>query len=202
MDALGIRPVELSDAPALARIYNHYVSATVVILQEGPVSDADMARRMDESRAASLPWVVAELRGVVVGYAYASKWKGRRAYRYSVETTVHLDDSIGSRGIGSTLCRELLALVRAIGMHVAIAGVALREKLGFTHVGRNRRTSSRSSRSARRASTRWSSCAGSPCTRSASTISRRGRPPIFGKAQVGYVPDRLILGLSKISPQV
>jgi phosphinothricin acetyltransferase len=143
MDELSIRPAELSDAPVLARIYNHYVSNTVVTFEEDPLSDDDMAGRVSESRAASLPWIVAELSGVVVGYAYASKWKGRCAYRYSVETTIYLDNSITSRGIGSKLYRELLSQIRAMGMHTAIGGVALpnpasvalHEKHGFRHVG-------------------------------------------------------------------
>ena len=144
MDALSIRPAELSDAPVLTRIYNYYVSHTVVTFEEAPLTDDDMAGRVSESRAASLPWIVAELSGVVVGYAYASKWKGRCAYRYSVETTVYLDNSTTSRGIGSKLYRGAsftesvpwACMQRSVASHFPIhASVALHERLGFRHVG-------------------------------------------------------------------
>jgi L-amino acid N-acyltransferase YncA len=143
MDTLSIRPAEAADTPSIARIYNHYVANTVVTFEEEPLSDDAMAARVAEAREASLPWVVADQGNVVVGYAYASKWKGRCAYRYSVETTIYLDHSCTGRGIGRRLYSELLARVRATGMHVAIGGaalpndasVALHEKMGFQHVG-------------------------------------------------------------------
>jgi L-amino acid N-acyltransferase YncA len=142
MDTLNIRPAKETDAPSIARIYNHYVANTIVTFEEEPVSDHAMAGRIADIRGASLPWLVAEQDGVV-GYAYASKWKERVAYRYSVETTIYLDQLHTARGIGMKLYSALLSQIRALGLHVAIGGialpnpgsVALHEKLGFRHLG-------------------------------------------------------------------
>ena len=81
--------------------------------------------------------------GTALGYAYASKWKGRCAYRFAVETTVYLDAPAHGRGLGRRLYERLLAALRESGMHVAIGGIALpnpasialHEKLGFRKVG-------------------------------------------------------------------
>lgn len=76
---VSIRTVKESDFAVLARIYNHYVSTTVITFETDPITEAEMSLRVSETLAASLPWLVAEAAGCVVGYAYASKWKGRCA---------------------------------------------------------------------------------------------------------------------------
>ncbi len=101
-----------------------------------------MASRLTDVQGLSLPWLVAELESVIVGYAYATKWKLRSAYRHSVETTIYLEQGCERRGIGTALYSGLLSALRERGMHVAIGGaalpneasVALHEKLGFEHV--------------------------------------------------------------------
>jgi phosphinothricin acetyltransferase len=77
----------------VASIYNHYVNETVVTFDERPITTEEMARRIEEVRSAALPWLVAEHDNQVVGYAYASPWKRRAAYRFSVEITVYLDQT-------------------------------------------------------------------------------------------------------------
>jgi L-amino acid N-acyltransferase YncA len=142
MSDVLLRPASAADAEAIARIYNYYVLDTVITFEEEPVSESTMATRVAEVQDSSLPWLVAELESTVVGYAYASKWKVRSAYRYSLETTIYLEHGRGRRGIGTRLYGELLAILRARGMHVAIGGAALpndasaalHEKLGFQHV--------------------------------------------------------------------
>jgi len=137
-----IRLATAADAEAVAVIYNHYVTATVVTFEEEPVSDADMAGRIAEVTAASLPWLVAERGGEVLGYAYASSWKGRCAYRFSKEITVYLGQRHLRRGLGSRLYGELFSLLRERGVHAVIGGialpnagsVALHEKLGLEKV--------------------------------------------------------------------
>lgn len=139
-----IRDATPADAAVLAGIYNHYVLDTTVTFEETSVSEAEMASRIAEVQAAKLPWVVVEDdAGVVLGHAYASKWKGRCAYRFAVETTVYLDPAAHGRGLGRQLYEQLLARLREAGMHVAIGGIALpnpasialHEKLGFRKVG-------------------------------------------------------------------
>lgn len=130
------------DAEHIARIYNYYVLNSVITFEEEPVAVPVMAARIAEVQGASLPWLVAEADSLVVGYAYANKWKARSAYRHSVETTIYIEKGREGRGVGSILYAELLSILRAEGKHVAIGGaalpndasVALHEKLGFEHV--------------------------------------------------------------------
>jgi phosphinothricin acetyltransferase len=137
-----VRAALAADSAALARIYNYYILNTVITFEEEPVSSQNMANRVAEVQGASLPWLVAEIDGAVAGYAYASKWKIRAAYRYSVETTIYLENGHEGRGIGTRLYSELLPMLRTRGIHVVIGGaalpneasVALHEKLGFKHV--------------------------------------------------------------------
>jgi len=137
-----VRAATHADAGAVAAIYNHYVLQTVVTFEEEPVTSDEMSRRIDEVRAASLPWFVAERAGAIAGYAYASRWKARSAYRFSSEVTVYLAPEQGRRGIGSALYAELLSALRASGVHAAIGGialpndasVALHERFGFKKV--------------------------------------------------------------------
>ena len=139
---LSVRSATASDAEALARIYNHYVLNTVITFEEEPISAATMATRVADVQNASLPWLVAELDGAVVGYTYASKWKMRSAYRYSVETTIYLEQGHAGQGLGTRLYSELLSILRKQGIHAAMGGaalpneasVALHEKLGFERV--------------------------------------------------------------------
>jgi L-amino acid N-acyltransferase YncA len=137
-----IRPATASDAESVVRIYNHYVATTTITFEEQPVSSAHMAERMDEVMSAKLPWLVAEESGEVVGYAYASKWKTRVAYRFSVESSVYLSTSAAGRGWGTRLYAALFDELKERGVHAVIGGVALpnpasvalHEKLGMHKV--------------------------------------------------------------------
>jgi L-amino acid N-acyltransferase YncA len=120
-----IREAAASDAAAIASIYNHYVTGTVVTFEEEPVSVAEIARRIEEVRSASLPWLVAETDSHVVGYAYARSWNVRTAYRFSVEITVYLAPAHAGRGIGSQLYSELFPILQARRIHAVIGGIAL-----------------------------------------------------------------------------
>jgi phosphinothricin acetyltransferase len=120
-----VRPAAESDAPVIAAIYNHYVQHTVVTFEEEPVAAAEMARRLETVAAASLPWFVAEEDGHVRAYAYATRWKERSAYRFSVEITLYVAHDQARRGIGSRLYDQLFPALEARGVHVALAGIAL-----------------------------------------------------------------------------
>lgn len=121
----SIRVATAADADHIAEIYNHYIANTVVTFEEEPVAANEMCRRIDEVFGASLPWLVAESAGRVIGYAYATKWKARSAYRFSVETTVYLAYGLGKLGLGSRLYEELFRLLKEQGIHAAIGGIAL-----------------------------------------------------------------------------
>ena len=123
--AATIRAALASDAAALADIYNHYVAETAVTFEEEPVSAAEMARRIEGVQAASLPWLVAEEGAEVVGYAYATPWKARSAYRHSVEISAYVARRHAGRGIGSRLYRALFPALRARGVRAVMGGIAL-----------------------------------------------------------------------------
>jgi phosphinothricin acetyltransferase len=137
-----IRIATPEDASSIANLYNHYVLNTAITFETEAIPADDMASRIREVTDAGLPWVIAECNGQVVGYAYASKWKGRCAYRFSVESTVYVDVEHARRGIGTQLYDALLARLRSGKTHVVIGGialpnegsVALHERFGFRKV--------------------------------------------------------------------
>jgi phosphinothricin acetyltransferase len=137
-----IRLAELTDAAAIAAIYNHYVEHTAISFEEQAVPVDEMASRISTVLQQGLPYLVAVLDEDVVGYCYATPWKARAAYRYSVEVTVYLKPSAQGRGLGYALYQQLFAALKAAGYHAALAGivqpnpgsVALHEKCGMTQV--------------------------------------------------------------------
>ncbi len=142
MPAISIRPATPVDAAAICAIYNPYVAATTISFEEDPVADGDMAQRIADVGTAGLPWLVAEEDGRLLGYAYATKWRARPAYRTSVESSVYLDGAAAGRGLGTLLYRALFDALRGLDVHMVIGGiaqpnaasVALHEKLGFRKV--------------------------------------------------------------------
>jgi L-amino acid N-acyltransferase YncA len=123
---MNIRPAVESDCVAIAQVYNHYVEHTIVTFEEAPVSVAAMTTRLAEVTERSLPWLVVEEAGRVVGYACATPWKTRSGYRFSAESTIYVDPAFVGRGLGSTLYRELLSDLRSRSeIHAVIGGIAL-----------------------------------------------------------------------------
>ena len=111
--AFTVRLATPADADAIAQIYNHYVRETIVTFEEEAVTPAEMARRFQETKSASLPWLVAEHDGRILGFAYASEWKGRCAYRFSAEVTVYVDvEHAGRPGLVAGLVRQPHGLAR------------------------------------------------------------------------------------------
>lgn len=139
---MNIREASVIDAESIASIYSHFVLTTSISFEETEVSAIDMAGRIADVQATGLPWLVAEIDGAIAGYAYATKWRARHAYRFSVESSVYLAPDNAGKGLGTMLYRALLDRLRAGACHVAIGGialpnaasVALHEKLGFEKV--------------------------------------------------------------------
>lgn len=137
-----IRPALPDDAPQICAIYNRYVEKTVITFEEETVSNADMARRIADTTMA-FPWLVAECNGAIAGYAYATTWKSRSAYRFSVESAIYLKPNLTGQGIGHDLYESLIGELRKRRLHCVIGGialpnaasVALHEKLGFKKIG-------------------------------------------------------------------
>jgi phosphinothricin acetyltransferase len=137
-----IRKISTSDSEAIAEIYNHYIKNTIITFEEKEVSPDDISGRIEKVVSESLPWIVAEDMGRVIGYAYATQWRTRSAYRFSIESTVYLEHNSTGSGIGSILYKELLSSLKDKGVHVVIGGIALpnppcialHEKFGFKQV--------------------------------------------------------------------
>jgi phosphinothricin acetyltransferase len=119
-----IRLASANDCGAIAAIYNYYVLESTISFEEEAVSVEEMTARFGETSAA-LPWLVAVDGVRILGYAYASKWKGRCAYRYSAEATVYLEKGSSGQGLGTRLYTALFDILRAQGLHTVIGGIAL-----------------------------------------------------------------------------
>lgn len=136
-----IRNASIEDASSICDIYNYYISNTCITFEEEPVSAEEMAGRI-ENVVKDLTWLVYEEDGRILGYAYYTKWRVRSAYRYSVESTVYVDNNHKGKGIGRKLYAALIERACKQGIHVIIGGialpnpesVALHEKMGFEKV--------------------------------------------------------------------
>lgn len=140
---LMIRNVNRQDASAIADIYNHYIQNTTITFAEELVSKEGIEREIEQKLNEGLPWLVYEIDGHVYGYAYASRWKTRSAYRRSVEVTVYLAPNKIGNGIGKRLYIDLLARLKTSGFHSVLGGISLpnqtsekfHESFGFSKVG-------------------------------------------------------------------
>lgn len=140
--ALVLRDATDADAAAIAAIYNHYVIHSTATFEEQPVETAEMARRVATVRDAGLPWLLREAQGRVVAYAYATPWKPRSAYRFSVEITVYVADGASGHGHGRALYDQLFARLKVLGRHAVLGGITLpneasvrlHEAMGMTKV--------------------------------------------------------------------
>tara|TARA_R110000868_G_scaffold14805_31_gene68629 strand:- start:1303 stop:1722 length:420 start_codon:yes stop_codon:yes gene_type:complete len=97
----------------------------VITFEEVKVSAEEMEQRLKTAQTNELPWLVAEQDSVVVGYAYASKWKERSAYRHSVEVTVYVAHTSSRQGIGRCLYKHLFKELKARGINAVMGGIAL-----------------------------------------------------------------------------
>ena len=138
---MHIRSCIPQDVPAICAIYNHYIENTVITFEEIPLSVEQMRERI-EGYMQLFPWLVCEDAGEIIGYAYASKWKDRSAYKHTAEVTVYLHHKHVGKGVGRALYQELIDQLAARKMHVLLACIAvpnaasekLHEHFGFNKV--------------------------------------------------------------------
>lgn len=140
-----IRALEPADIEPVAAIFAWYVRHTVISFDESPRPEREWAQLSVSLADLGLPFLVAELDGTVAGYAYASPWRSKPAYRRTVEDTVYVARERTGRGIGRQLMAGLLAACAAAGARQMIAVIAdsgdrasagLHAEFGFTEVGR------------------------------------------------------------------
>lgn len=140
-----IRDASLADLPAIAALYGREVLTGTATFELEPPSRDEMARRFEAVRRHNLPWLVAEMNGVFAGYAYASPFRPRPAYRFGVEGSIYIEEAARGHGVGRALLEGLIARVRAMGLRHIIgaisdsdtsaASVALHRALGFRDAG-------------------------------------------------------------------
>jgi len=130
------------DGAALARIYEPYVRETVISFEVEPPSADEMARRVGHVLS-HYPYLLCELDGEPVGFAYGGQHRSRAAYRWSVDVSVYVAPDRHRQGVGRELYAQLLSILARQGFHQAFAGitlpndnsVGLHEAMGFTPVG-------------------------------------------------------------------
>ncbi|HEX6602830.1 MAG TPA: GNAT family N-acetyltransferase [Solirubrobacterales bacterium] len=146
MSQLNIRDADPArDAAACAAIYAPHVEDSVVSFEEEAPDSAEMVARI-ERYGTSHAWLVAERDGEVVGYAYATAFNERPAYRWSASVSVYIAEDARGQGVGRALYAALFERLRERGFRMACAGVTLpneasvglHESFGFEQVGVNR----------------------------------------------------------------
>jgi phosphinothricin acetyltransferase len=139
-----IRPIHDNDIAAVTDIYNFYVINSVATFETEPVTVDDMSQRVTKVHSQDFPWLVAENEeGRIVGYAYASTWKERYAYRFTAEITVYLASNTLQKGIGTQLYSTLFSSLQQCSITNVIgcitlpnkASEVLHEKFGMEKVG-------------------------------------------------------------------
>jgi L-amino acid N-acyltransferase YncA len=141
-----VRGATATDAAACASIYAPYVTDTAITFEIEPPPAVELAERI-ATATRTHAWLVLEDDGRVVGYAYASPFNRRAAYRWSCEVSVYVERDRHRTGAGTALYEALLRRLRERGYRTAIAGmtlpndasVALHRSLGFAPVGTYRR---------------------------------------------------------------
>lgn len=139
-----IRPCDETDIDAVASIYAHHVLNGTATFETTPPTSAEMAQRRADVLGKGLPWLVVEVDGQVQGYAYATWFRPRSAFRYCVEDSIYLAPNMEGRGLGRALLAELMTRCQRAGMRkmVAVIGdsanagsIGLHRTLGFGLVG-------------------------------------------------------------------
>jgi phosphinothricin acetyltransferase len=142
--SIAIRAAHPDDLAAIQAIYAHYVTTSVASFETVPPDLAEMSQRFVAIRARGFPYLVAEIDGAVVGYAYAGTYRARAAYDYAVEDSVYVAPDRQGRGLGRALLGALIAtctqagyrrMIAVIGDSANLASINLHLALGFSPAG-------------------------------------------------------------------
>ena len=143
-DAPAVRPSTEADVPAIRAIYAHHVLHGLASFEEQPPDAAELRRRRADVLARGLPHVVAETGGRVLGYAYASPYRTRAAYRFTVEDSVYVAPDALGQGLGRLLLARVIAdsesrgarqMIAVIGDSANLGSIRLHAQAGFREAG-------------------------------------------------------------------
>ncbi len=142
--ACVIRDATCLDATAIAAIYAHHVLHGLGTFEEIPPDAEEMRIRLEGVLASGLPYLVAEISGRVAGFAYASRFRPRSAYRFSAEDTIYIDPRHTGRGLGRALLQAVLDRCERVGVRQMVAcigdsenhaSIGLHRALGYRMAG-------------------------------------------------------------------
>lgn len=144
--SVSIRSVGLQDGGAIAAIYAHHVLHGTATFDTVPRSLTETEAKIAECHERGWPFLVAELGGEIVGYAYATQFRDRPAYAAACENSIYIHPEWLGKGVGKALLVDLLAAAQQAGFRqmIAVVGggepasVALHTSLGFQPAGRMR----------------------------------------------------------------
>jgi L-amino acid N-acyltransferase YncA len=149
-DKIEIRDSTDADVARITEIYARSVLNETASFETTPPDKAEMAKRRNERLDKGMPYIVAELDGRVIGYAYAGPFHTRPAYQWTIENTVYVDPAAQRKGVARKLMEKLIEDCTERGFRQMIAVIAVEEKpedsasiqlhrvLGFVDGGRNR----------------------------------------------------------------
>ena len=144
MPSLEIRPTTVADLPSITEIYAHEVREGTATFELVAPDLAEMTRRFQALAGGGFPYLVAELDGSIAGYAYASSYRPRPAYRFTVENSVYLRPATHRRGIGRQLLERLITecetrgfrqMIAVIGDSANAASIGVHAACGFQLIG-------------------------------------------------------------------
>jgi phosphinothricin acetyltransferase len=142
--AVEVRDATEADMPTVQAIYAHHVLHGLATFEEVPPSVDEMLARRTSVLHAGLPYLAARIDGRVVGYAYATAYRPRPAYRHSIEDSVYVAQGSSGRGIGGALLQTLIdrcelgpwrQMLAVIGNSGNTGSIALHRRLGFQPIG-------------------------------------------------------------------
>jgi L-amino acid N-acyltransferase YncA len=141
---IAIRAATENDVAAITRIYGFHVQHGLASFELEPPAHEEMLRRYGDIVGRGFPYLVAERDGAVAGYAYASAYRARPAYRFSVENSVYIDPDARRAGIGRALLVALIAecerrgfrqMIAVIGDSANADSIGLHAACGFQEIG-------------------------------------------------------------------
>ncbi|WCM94589.1 N-acetyltransferase family protein [Acidovorax sp. NCPPB 2350] len=139
-----IRPSRDEDIAAITAIYAHHVLHGTGTFEIEPPGTDEMAARRADVLARSLPYLVAEDNGEILGFAYANWFKPRPAYRFSAEDSIYVAETARGQGIGRQLLEALCVAAEAAGVRKLLAvigdsantgSVGVHRAAGFSQIG-------------------------------------------------------------------
>lgn len=136
-----IRPVQIADIQELLDIYNYYVLHTTATFDIEPLTLEAFTHKLNRIKTA-YPFIVYELEGEIMGYAYGSRFRPKPAYNYVAESTVYVKHTAHGKSIGTKLYNELIRQLKETNLRTVLgvltipneASIKLHEKFGFKQV--------------------------------------------------------------------